>query len=126
MYFIVLFALKYFHMFHLIARFQLSTILDFSSFSVEYNRTLHCSSPAGPSSTYCKILYLCMSITFAVVVVFAINFERLSLFPDQLFNGIAHTYVSVSAYFSVDAVSDSIEVNIEDAQQATVSAYPKL
>ena len=40
-----------------------------------------------------------MSITFAVVVVFAINFERLSLLPVFVFNGIAHPYVSVSADF---------------------------
>ena len=40
MYFIMLFALKYFHMFRLIVRFHLSTILNFSSFSVEYQSTL--------------------------------------------------------------------------------------
>ena len=42
------------------------------------------------------------------------------LVPSQ--QGQNDTDFSVSADFSVDAVSDSIEVNIEDAKQATVSA----
>ena len=51
----------------------------------QLNTTLHCSSPAGPSSTYCKILYFRLSIIFVVVFI--------TSGPVFVFNGIAHPYL---------------------------------